>query len=76
VGQRSVLVTVHTGRENAVRSARLVAERLQAAGISVLTLAGELSFPGAAEVPADALMLRSKLVSKTFSIQLPVTPSI
>jgi len=54
VGQRSVLVTVHTGRENAVRSAELVVERLTAAGISVLTLAGELSFPGASEVPADA----------------------
>jgi NAD+ kinase len=54
VGQRSVLVTVHTGRENAVRSAQLVVERLTAAGISVLTLAGELSFPGASEVPADA----------------------
>ena len=54
MGQRSVLVTVHTGRENAVRSAQLVVERLTAAGISVLTLAGELSFPGASEVPADA----------------------
>jgi NAD+ kinase len=54
VGQRSVLVTVHTGREDAMRSARLVVERLKAAGISVLTLAGELSFPGASEVPADA----------------------
>jgi len=54
VGQRSVLVTVHTRRENAVRSAQLVVERLMAAGISVLTLAGELSFPGASEVPADA----------------------
>jgi NAD+ kinase len=49
-----VLVTVHTGREDAMRSARLVVERLTAAGISVLTLAGELSFPGASEVPADA----------------------
>jgi NAD+ kinase len=49
-----VLVTVHTGREDAVRSAQLVVERLTAAGISVLTLAGELSFPGASEVPADA----------------------
>src|ERR1700689_4392258 len=37
-----------------MRSARLVVERLPAAGISVLTLAGELSFPGASEVPADA----------------------
>ena len=54
MGQRSVLVSVHTGRENAVRSAQLVVERLKAAGISVLTLAGELSFPGASEVPADA----------------------
>ena len=54
MGQRSVLVTVHTRRENAVRSAQLVVERLMAAGISVLTLAGELSFPGASEVPADA----------------------
>jgi NAD+ kinase len=54
VGQRSVLVTVHTERENAVRSAQLAVERLMAAGISVLTLPGELSFPGASEVPADA----------------------
>src|ERR1700677_561164 len=37
-----------------MRSARLVVERLTAAGISFLTLAGELSFPGASEVPADA----------------------
>jgi NAD+ kinase len=49
-----VLVTVHTGREDAMRSAQLVVERLTAAGISVLTLAGELSFPGGSEVPADA----------------------
>ena len=54
MGQRSVLVTVHTGRENAVRSAQLVVERLTAAGISVLTLAGELSCAGAVQVPADA----------------------
>ena len=54
MGQRSVLVTVHTERENAVRSAQLAVERLMAAGISVLTLPGELSFPGASEVPADA----------------------
>ena len=51
MGQRSVLVTAHTGRENAVRSAHLVAQRLSAAGISVCTLAGELSYPGAAQVP-------------------------
>jgi len=54
VGQRSVLVTAHTGRENAVRSAHLVAERLTAAGISVCTLAGELSYPGATQMPSDA----------------------
>ncbi|MGD0062580.1 MAG: NAD kinase [Streptosporangiaceae bacterium] len=53
MGQRSVLVTAHTGRENAVRSAHLVAERLTAAGISVCTLAGELSYPGATQVPPD-----------------------
>jgi NAD+ kinase len=54
VGQRTVLVTAHTGRENALRSARLVAERLTAAGIAVRTLAGEFSSPGAEEVPASA----------------------
>jgi len=53
VGQRSVLVTAHTGRENAVRSAHLVAERLTAAGISVCTLAGELDYPGATKVSPD-----------------------
>jgi NAD+ kinase len=54
VGQRTVLVTAHTGRENALRSARLMAERLTAAGIAVRTLAGEFSSPGAEEVPACA----------------------
>ena len=52
MGQRTVLVTAHTGRENALRSARLVAERLTAAGIVVRTLAGEFTIPGAEEVPA------------------------
>ena len=53
MGQRTMLVTAHTGRADAVRSARLVAERLPAAGIAVRTLeAGELSYPGAEEVPA------------------------
>ena len=47
VGQRTVLVTAHTGRENALRSARFVAERLTAAGIAVRTLAGEFASPGA-----------------------------
>ena len=54
MGQRTVLVTAHTGRENALRSARFVAERLTAAGIAVRTLAGEFSSPGAHEVPASA----------------------
>ena len=54
MGQRTVLVTAHTGRENALRSARFVAERLTAAGIAVRTLAGEFASPGAEQVPADA----------------------
>jgi NAD+ kinase len=49
-----VLVTAHPGRENALRSAQLVTERLTAAGITVFTLAGELSCAGAVQVPADA----------------------
>jgi NAD+ kinase len=48
-----VLVTAHTGRDNALRSARFVAERLTAAGIAVRTLAGEFASPGAHEVPAS-----------------------
>jgi NAD+ kinase len=52
MGQRTMLVTAHTGRENAVRSARQVVEWLTAAGIAVRTIAGELSCPGAEEVPA------------------------
>jgi len=51
VGQRTVLVTAHTGRENALRSARFVAERLTAAGITVRTLAGEFISPSVQEVP-------------------------
>jgi NAD+ kinase len=43
----------HTGREDALRSARLVAARLAAADIAVRTLAGEFSCPGAEEVPAS-----------------------
>jgi NAD+ kinase len=54
VGQRTVLVTAHTGREAALRSARFVAERLMAAGIAVRTLAGEFSSPEAEEVPVGA----------------------
>jgi NAD+ kinase len=47
-----MLVTAHTGRENALRSARLVTRRLTDAGIAVRTIAGENSGPGAEEVPA------------------------
>jgi len=49
-----VLVTAHTGKQTALRSARLVAERLTAAGIAVRTLAGEFSSPGAEVVPASS----------------------
>jgi NAD+ kinase len=52
VGQRTMLVTAHTGRQNAVHSAQQVVEWLTAAGIAVRTIAGELSCPGAEEVPA------------------------
>src|SRR6202050_344688 len=52
VGQRTVLVTAHTGKQSALRSARLVASRLTAAGVAVRPLAAELSVPGADEVPA------------------------
>ena len=52
MGQRTVLVTAHTGKQRALRSARLVASRLAAAGVAVRTLAAELSVPGADEVPA------------------------
>ena len=53
MGRRTVLVMAHTGREDALRSARLVAARLAAADIAVRTLAGEFSCPGAEEVPAS-----------------------
>ena len=49
-----MLVTAHTGRENALRTARLVAKRLTGAGIAVRTITGEISYPGAEEVPASA----------------------
>jgi NAD+ kinase len=53
VGQRTVLVMAHMGKESALRSAQLVAEKLAAADLIVRTLAGELSCPGAEEVPAS-----------------------
>ncbi len=54
MGQRTVLVTAHTGKQTALRSARLVTERLTAAGIAVRTLAGEFSSPGTEAVPVSA----------------------
>jgi NAD+ kinase len=54
VGSRTVLVTAHTGKQTALRAARRVAERLTAADITVRTLAGEFSSPGADEVPPGA----------------------
>ena len=54
MGQRTVLVTAHTGKQTALRSAQLVAERLTAAGIAVRILATEFSSPGAEAVPDSA----------------------
>ena len=51
MGDRTVLVTAHTGKQTALRAARRVAERLIAADIAVRTLAGEFSSPGVHEVP-------------------------
>ncbi len=53
MGDRTVLVMAHTGKQSALRSARSVVERLTAAGLAVRTLAGELGCPGADEVPAS-----------------------
>jgi NAD+ kinase len=49
-----VLVTAHTGKDSALRSARFVAERLTGAGIAVRTLAGEFASPRTQEVPVSA----------------------
>jgi NAD+ kinase len=54
--KRTVLVVVHTGRPAAVRDARLVVDRLAAAGINVRVLAteaAELRCAGADVVPAE-----------------------
>ena len=50
MGQRTMLLTAHTGRENALDKARLVAERLTAAGIVVRALEAEAADLGIAEV--------------------------
>jgi NAD+ kinase len=52
LAQRTMVVTAHTGRKNALHKARLVAERLHAAGIAVQVLkseAAELNLPDAEE---------------------------
>jgi NAD+ kinase len=53
VGDRTVLVMAHTGKQSALRSARSVVDRLTAADLAVRTLVGELGCPGAEEVPAS-----------------------
>jgi NAD+ kinase len=50
VGQRTVLLTAHTGREGALHKARLVADRLNAAGIVVRALEGEAADIGCGDV--------------------------
>ena len=53
--QRTMLVLAHTGKENALRSARLVIERLIAAGVAVRVTDDEvpaLRCAGATVVPA------------------------
>jgi len=55
--QRAVLLVAHTGRPEAVRSARLVVDRLTAAGLTVRVLAAEapdLRCPAASEVAGSA----------------------
>ncbi len=57
IPQRAVLLVAHTGRPAAVRSARLVMQRLTAAGLAVRVLAAEapeLRSPDAVDVPASA----------------------
>jgi NAD+ kinase len=52
---RTMLLVVHTGRPEGVQTARIVADRLNAAGVSVRVLATEseaLCCPSAREVPA------------------------
>ena len=63
-----MLVTAHTGRANAMHSARQVAERLTSAGITVRTLAGEMSYPGAEEVPAGPRPPREPSWSSSWAV--------
>ena len=50
MGQRTMLLTAHTGRKNALFAARLVAERLTAADVVVRALEGEAEAIGCATV--------------------------
>jgi len=53
---RAMLLVVHTGRPEAVRAARIVSDRLCAAGVAVRVLAAEaadLRCPGTSVVPAS-----------------------
>jgi len=57
-GARSMLLVVHTGRPEGIQTARVVAERLSAAGITLRVLESEakdLDCPGAAVLPASTL---------------------
>ncbi len=54
--RRTMLLVVHTGRPDGVRAARVIADRLGAAGVGVRVLkseAADLACPGAAEVPVS-----------------------
>ena len=61
-GGRTMLLVVHTGRPEGVHTARLVAKRLSAAGVTVRVLAseaGDLRCPDAAMLPASPLAAQS-----------------
>ncbi|MBP2703452.1 NAD kinase [Microbispora sp. RL4-1S] len=63
--KRTVLVTAHTGREAAVESARLVMDRLVAAGVEVRVLddeAEEIGCPGADVVPEGSALKDAELI--------------
>ncbi len=50
MGQRTMLLTAHTGRESALHKARLVAKQLNAAGIVVRALADEAADIGTGDI--------------------------
>ena len=60
---RTMLVLAHTGKENALRSARFVIERLIAAGVAVRVTedeAPDLRCAGVTEVPAARTRPRAR----------------